>query len=266
MTVADVWGWEVRRSDRPLRDFSVSSLIDQETADLGIDVGAGGEIRFVAEAGSQTSKGDAVVCELRQHSSTGESWTASEEGYLSASLSITAIPAGDDGADIAIAVARVHGATGELAALVYDGRQLQLMTSHSSGGSRRKIALTDAEGGLPLIALGERFDCFIRVNMTTIWVSVIHRGRTYLCSAETDGAWLRSPLHFSAGVCFDQEGSSGRAEAKFFSLASPSLPRPSRHSSGRGRDIASAELVVKLADGERLTLPMAVPRSRHVRH
>ncbi|HTJ57502.1 MAG TPA: hypothetical protein VL418_08075, partial [Devosiaceae bacterium] len=144
-----------------------------------------------------------------------------------------ATPVAADGGAAPVAIIRILGASGELLALYYDEGTLYFERTGTVDRTAERADLLSNDGRPTDIGLGIRFDCFVRVTLEGVSVSVIHNGTSYSAQRDADRAWFGQPLHFNAGISLASKELVGTAKVKFYLLTVPK-----RNSSDRSSGVA----------------------------
>lgn len=270
MAEIDISGWSLKLPpqyrDDVARHGDQSSLAGVKSRYFRTE--RDGSLTFIAPADCGRGEG-ASGTELRRWRADDATfgWNTSLEGYLSASLRINEVPVDSFGRPAPLAIGHIRHGSRCMCRLYYDDGSLYFVDDVAgSEASAKKFVLTSFDGSPIEVPQGERFDFFIRVQMTTLHVSVIYKGRTYTAVDDLDAFWIGKTLQFSIGVHIHQDLETsrlGQGSVSYFAVSEPAnsettdRPNSSKPEKDPQKKLLSAKIVLQYDNGETLEIPLS---------
>jgi hypothetical protein len=270
MAEVDISGWSLKLPPKYRDEIALhadqSSLASVKSRYFRTE--RDGSLTFIAPAdGARGNRSSGTELRRWRADDASFGWNTSLEGYLSASLRINEVPCDAVGRPVPLVIGHIRHGSHCMCRLYYDAGSIYFVDDVSGpDASSRKFVLTSFAGDPIGVPQGERFDFFIRVQMTKLHVSVIYKGRTYSALDELDPFWIGKNLQFSIGVHVQSESESlpiGQGSVSYFAVSEPGHSQPTgkpdnaRPESGNQKKLVSAKIVLQYDDGETVEIPIS---------
>lgn len=226
-----------------------------------------GSLTFIAPAGGSYLKRCAGTEIRKWHASNAQlGWNTSQEGYLSASVRVNEAPVDPEGAAAALTISEIFCGRDVFCSLQFQGGRLYLVDRHAHDSKTfTRTELCSFSGQSLNVPMSARFDYFLRVQMSSLTVSVIFGGKTYSATRDVPASWVGKRFHFSVGAKLQNDLENpltGNGNVSYLLVSEPKAPAGSEKAEDaepiakKDKKVVKASILLEYEDGERVEIPM----------